>query len=151
MIRQKSALLSVLILILAPFVWSQTRNSRVTLKGTVSEATLLSNNDLHVWLQNGSSGSEVCLGSADFLDSQGVLPRVGDNVEVTGARVGNGSLLAATSLQMGGKTVTLRRALTSTPAGQDCPNCGGYNCGHHGCGYGHHGCNHYHGHCCDDD
>jgi hypothetical protein len=151
MIRKRSTLLSVVILMLTAFAWSQTQSGTVTLKGTVSEATLLSNNDLHVWLQNGSSGSEVCLGSADFLDTQGVLPRVGDNVEVTGIRVGNGSLLAATSLEMGGKTVMLRRGPASSPTRPDCPNCGGYQCGHHGCGYDHHGCNHHHGHCCDDD
>jgi hypothetical protein len=76
------------------------------------------------------------------------LPRVGDSVEVTGIRAGNGSLLVANSLQMGAKTVTLRRAT----ARQDCPDCGGYNCSHHNCGYLHHGCDHgHHRHCCDHE
>ena len=46
-----NTLLFALLLILAPFVRSQTQNGTVTLKGIVSETTLLSNNDLHVWLQ----------------------------------------------------------------------------------------------------
>jgi hypothetical protein len=142
--RKRSALLSVLILILIPFVWSQTQTSKVTLKGTVSETTLLSNNDLHVWLQNGRLGSEVCLGPASLLDDQGVLPHVGESIEVTGTRVGNGSFLVANSLEMAGKTIALRR----DPVRQDYPNCAEYNCGHH-CGW-HHGCNHC-GHCCDHD
>lgn len=145
MIGKRDRFLLVLVLFLVPIVWSQAQNDTVTLKGTVSESTLLSNNDLHVWLQDGRTGSEVCLGPATFLDSQGVLPRVGDRVEVTGTRAANGSLLVANSLQMGSKSVTLRR----TSAGQDCPNCQGYHCGHHDCGGYHHGCNHDHrGHCC---
>lgn len=143
-----STLLFALLLILAPFVRSQTQNGTVTLKGIVSETTLLSNNDLHVWLQGDRAGSEVCLGPARFLDDQGFLPGVGDSIEVTGTHVGNGSLLVATSLQKGGKTLTLRRA----SATQGCPDCGGHNCGHHGCGGYHQGCNHdHHGHCCDHE
>jgi len=73
---------------------------------------------------------------------------VGDSIEVTGTRVGNGSLLVANFLQMGGKTLTLRRASTT----QGCPDCGGHNCSHHDCGGYHHGCNHdHHGHCCDHE
>ncbi len=114
----------------------------------MSETTLLSNNDLHVWLQGDRVGSEVCLGSSRFLDDQGFLPGVGDSIEVTGTRVGNGSLLVANFLQMGGKTLTLRRASTT----QGCPDCGGHNCSHHDCGGYHHGCNHdHHGHCCDHE
>ncbi len=148
MISKRSALLSVLILILVPIVWPQPQNNTVTLKGTISETTLLSNDDLHVWLQNDRAGSEVCLGPASFLDDQGLLPHVGDSVEVTGTPVANGSLLVANSLEMGGKTVMLRRA----SARQDCPNCGRYNCGHHDCGHYRHGCDHFHhGHCCDHE
>jgi hypothetical protein len=143
-----NTLLFALLLILAPFVRSQTQNGTVTLKGIVSETTLLSNNDLHVWLQSDRTGSEVCLGPARFLDDQGFLPGVGDSIEVTGTRVGNGSLLVANSLQMGGKTLTLHRASTT----QGCPDCAGRNCGHHDCGGYHHGCNHdHHRHCCDHE
>jgi hypothetical protein len=139
-------LLFALLLILAPFVSSQTQNSPVTLKGVVSETSLLSNKDLHVWLQTERTGSEVCLGSSRFLDDQGFLPGVGDSIEVTGTHVGNGSLLVATSLKMGGKTLSLHRV----SATQGCPDCGGHNCGDHDCG--HHGCNHdHHGHCCDHE
>lgn len=142
-----NTLLLLLLLLLAPFVQSQTQNSTTTLKGTVSETTSLSNNDLHVWLQSDRAGSEVCLGPARFLDDQGFLPEVGDSIEVTGTRVGNGSLLVANSLQMGGRILTLHRA----SATQGCPDCG-HNCGHHDCGGYHHGCNHdHHGHCCDHE
>jgi len=148
MINKWNTLLFALILIVVPFVYPQTQSDTVTLKGTVSEITLLSNNDLHVWLQNGRTGSEVCLGPARFLDDQGVQPAVGDSIEVTGTRAGNGSLLVASSLQMGGKPLTLRR----TSATEGSPDCGGHNCGHHDCGGYHHGCNHdHHGHCCDHD
>ncbi len=143
-----NTLLFVLLLILAPFVRSQTQNGAVTLKGIVSETTLLSNNDLHVWLQNDRVGSEVCLGSSRFLEDQGFLPGVGDSIEVTGTRTGNGPLLVATSLQKGGKT--LRLPGTSQPLGS--PGANGHNCSHHDCGGYHHGCNHdHHGHCCDHE
>lgn len=136
MIRKRAPLYSILILVLIPFAWSQTQTNTVTLKGTVAETTLLSNNDLHVWLQSDRLGSEVCLGSANLLDDQGLRPQAGDTIEVTGVRVGNGSLLVADSLQMAGKTVTLRRASAS----QDCPNCGCGHCGHHSNGRCNHGC-----------
>ena len=141
-------LLFAILFILAPFVRSQTQDDTVTLKGTVSETAFLSNNDLHVWLQSDRAGSEVCLGPARFLDARGFLPGVGDSIEVTGTRVGNGSLLVANSLQMGGRTLTLHRASVT----QGCPDCGGHNCSHHDCGGYHHGCNHdHHGHCCDHE
>ena len=98
-----NTLLLALLLILTPFVCSQTQGSTINLKGTVSETTLLSNNDLHIWLQSDRAGSEVCLGPARFLDDQGLLPAVGDSIEVTGTRVGNGSLLVATSLKRGAR------------------------------------------------
>lgn len=145
MADHRKALPLGLILMIVPFVWSQTSSESVTLKGTVGETTLLSNNDLHIWLQNGSTGSEVCLGPAQFLKDQGLLPGVGEIVEVTGIHVGNRGVLRANSLQMGGKTLTLDR----TFAGQGCPDCGDHNCGRHDCGTSHHGCDHgHHGHCC---
>ena len=93
------------------------------------------------------SDLKCCLGSSGFLGDQGFRPRVGDSIEVTGTHVGNGSFLVANSLQMGGKTLTLRRASTT----QGCPDCGGHNCSHYDCGY-HHGCNNdHHGQCCDHE
>jgi hypothetical protein len=149
MIRERDTFLLVLILVLVPIVWSQTQNDLVTLKGTVSETTFLSNNDLHVWLQGERAGSEVCLGPARFLNDQGLMPGVGDTIEVTGRRVGNGSLLVADSLQMRGKTLPLSRASATT----GCHDCSGHDCGDHDCGgYHHHGCGHHHsGHCCDHE
>jgi len=61
MTDRKKALLLGLILMVVPLVWSQTSSDSVTLKGTVGETTLLSNHDLHIWIQNGNTGSEVCL------------------------------------------------------------------------------------------
>ena len=148
MTHQRNALLLGLVLMIVPFVWGQTSSDSVTLKGTVGETTLLSNDDLHIWLQNGRTGSEVCLGPAQFLKDQGLLPGIGDTVEVTGVRVGNRGVLRANSLQLGGKTLTLDR----TFAGQGCPDCGGRNCRHHDCAAHHHGCNHEHQeHCCDHE
>ena len=141
-------LLFALLLILAPFARSQMQSATVTLKGIVSETTLLSNNDLHVWLQNDRVGSEVCLGSSHFLEDQGFLPGVGDSIEVTGTRTGNGSLLVATSLQKGGKT--LRLLGTSRPLGSPGAN-GHCCCGNEDCGSSGHHCNHHHGHCCDHE
>lgn len=147
----RHALLLALILAFTPLLPSQTQNDTVTLKGTVGETTLLSNNDLHVWLQNGKSGSEVCLGPERYLASQGLVPAVGDTIQVSGARVGNGALLVASALEMQGKTLNLRASQNppaSGSAGGPCPGggcgCGGYGCG--GCGHhsGHCGC----GHCC---
>ena len=146
MIGKRNALLLALILILTPFVWSQTQSDAVTLKGVVGETTLLSNNDLHVWLQGDRAGSEVCLGAARFLEDQGFLPAVGDRIEVTGTRVGNGSLLVADSLQMGSKNLRLR----GTSAVPGCPGCRGHHCGYRDCGGCGHHCNH-HGHCCDHE
>ncbi len=146
MIGKRITLLLALILILTPFVWSQTQSDVVTLKGLVGETTLLSNNDLHVCLQGDRAGSEVCLGPARFLEDQGVLPAVGDRIEVTGPRVGNGSLLVADSLQMGGKNLKLRGAA----AIPDYPGCTGHHCACGDCGGCGHHCNH-HGHGCDHE
>ncbi len=145
---KRSTLLFALLLMLAPFVRAQAQNGTVSLKGTVSETTLLTNNSLHVWLQSDRAGSEVCLGSSRFLEDQGFLPKVGDSIEVSGMRVGNGSLLVADSLQMGGKTLALRR-VSGSPG---CPDCGGYGCRRHNCGGYHRGCNHGgYGHGCDHE
>jgi hypothetical protein len=150
MIR-RNTLVIALILAFTSFLQCQTQNDAVTLKGTVGETTLLSNNDLHVWLQSGRSGSEVCLGPERFLASQGAVPAVGDSIEVTGVRVGNGSLLVASALEMRGKTLNLRAAQdppASGSAGGPCPG-GGCGCGGYGCGgYGHHCGHHGDGHCC---
>ena len=150
MLHRKTVLIA-LILVFAPLLQSQTQNSAVTLKGTVGETTLLSNNDLHVWLQNGRSGSEVCLGPERFLASQGLVPAVGDTIEVTGARLGNGSLLVASALEMRGKTLSLHASpdpSASGSAGGPCPG-GGCGCGGYGCGgYSHHCGHHGSGHCC---
>ena len=142
-------LLFVLLLIFAPFARSQTQDDTVTLKGVVSETTLLSNNDLHVWLQNDRIGSEVCLGPSSFLEDHGFLPGVGDSIEITGARVRNGSLLAANSLQMGGKTLKL----SGDSRTSRCPGCcDGQNCGHDcggcNCGTYQHHRNRHHGYHC---
>jgi hypothetical protein len=147
--KTSTLLFALLLVILAPFVFSQAQNATVTLKGIVSETTLLSNNDLHVWLQNDRVGSEVCLGSSRFLEGQGFLPGVGDSIEVTGTRTGNGSLLVATSLQKGGKTLSLpgtSQPLSSPGANHHCC-CGNNDCGSDG----HHCSHHHHGHCCDHD
>jgi hypothetical protein len=144
----RKALLLGLILMIIPFAWAQASGGTETMKGTVGETTLLSTNDLHIWLQNGSTGSEVCLGPVQFLRDQAFLPGTGDTVEVTGVRVGRRGVLRANTLQMGGKTLTLDHAV----AGQGCPDCGGHHCGHHGCGTYHHGCDQgHHGHCCDHE
>lgn len=143
-----NTLLIVILFALAPVLYSQTQDGTVALKGVVSETTLLSSNDLHIWLQGEHGGSEVCLGSARFLDTQGFLPAVGDTIGVKGAHVGSGSLLVASSVQMGGKTLTLRR----TSATQSCPDCGGHSRAHSDCGGYHHGCNRdHHGHCRDHE
>ncbi|HLI62351.1 MAG TPA: hypothetical protein VKV05_03045 [Terriglobales bacterium] len=153
----RNTLLIALILAFTVFLHAQTQtqNDTVTLKGTVGETTLLSNNDLHVWLQSGRSGSEVCLGPERFLESQGLVPAVGDSIEVTGVRVGNGSLLVASALEMRGKTLNLRASQgppASSSGGGPCPGCGcgGYGCGGYGCGGRH--CGHCgYGHCCDHE
>lgn len=148
MICRRNALLLALVLITVPFLWSQTSSDSVTLKRTVGETTLLSNKDFHIWLQNGATDSEVCLGPAQFLRDQGAMPNTGDTVEVTGTWVGNRGVLRADTLQIGGRTLSLAR----TYAGGGCPGCGGHNCGYHGCGAYHHGCGHGHqGHCCDHE
>jgi len=144
MTHQRNTLL-VLILVLVPLLWSQEPSDSVTLKGRVGETTLLSNNDLHIWLQNGNSGSEVCLGQAQVLRDQGLLPDVGDTLEVTGTRIGNRGVLRANTLQMAGKILVLDR----TCAGRVCPGCDGHNCNHRNCGAYGHACNHgHHGHYC---
>ena len=148
MADHRKTLLLGLILMLVPIVWSQTSSDSVTMKGIVGEKTLLSNNDLHIWLQNGHIGSEICLGPVQFLKDQGFLPDIGDMVEVTGIRVGNRSVLRADTLQMGNKTLTLDH----TFAGGGCPGCCGHNCNCQDGGAYHHGCNHgHHGHCCDHE
>jgi len=147
MISKRNMLLLALVLIFTPFILSQAQTGRITLRGSVTETTLLSNNNLHVWLQSDRDVSEVCLGPTRFLDTQGFVPSVGDNIEVTGTRVGNGSLFVADSLQMGGRTLALRGASVAS----GCPGCSGYNCMHHDCAGYDHGCNHHHGHCCDHD
>lgn len=146
MVSKKNLLLLALILALATLVWSQAQSDTVTLKGVVGETTLLSNNDLHVWLQDGRAGSEVCLGPARFLEGQGLLPAVGDRIEVTGKRVANGSLLVAGSLQMSGKNLQLRGRSDAA----DYAGCRGHNCayGYGNCGDCGHHCNHHQGHCC---
>lgn len=148
MTNGKKAFLLGLILVVVPIVWGQTSSDSVTLKGTVGETTLLSNNDLHIWVQTGNTGSEVCLGPSQVLRNQGLLPNPGDTVEVTGIRVGNRGVLRASSLQIAGKTV----ALDHTFAAKSCRGCGDHNCDHHDCGSSHHGCDHGHyGHCCDHE
>jgi len=148
MTDRKKVLLLGLILMVVPLVRSQIPSDSVTLKGTVGETTLLSNNDLHIWIQNGNTGSEVCLGPSQLLRDQGFLPSIGDTVEVSGTRVGNRGVLRANSLQMGGRTLALDRSA----AGQNCPNCADHDCGHHDCGAYHHGCEHgHHGRCCDHE
>ena len=135
--KTSTLLFALLLIILAPFVRAQAQNATVTLKGIVSETTLLSNNDLHVWLQNDRVGTEVCLGSSRFLEDQGFLPGVGDSIEVTGTRIGNGPLLVATSLQKRGKTLSLPR--TSQPL--DSPGANGHCCcGNDACGRDAHHC-----------
>lgn len=143
--------LVALTLTLAPLLHSQAQPSATTLKGTVSETTLLSNNNLHVWLQAEGTGSEVCLGPEGFLADQGLVPAVGDRIEVTGVRVGNGSLLVANSLEFRGKALNLRRAQPAQAQGSPCANggCGCGSCGSGGCG--HHGGHHGYGHCCDHE
>ena len=47
--------------------------------------------------------NSLLFGSSRFLDDQDFLPGVGDSIEVSGTHVGNGSLLVANSLQMGGR------------------------------------------------
>ena len=138
MTNRQNAFLLGLILAVVPLVWSQTSNDSVTLKGTVGGTTLLYNDDLHIWVQNGNTGSEVCLGPSKLLKDQGLLPNIGDTVEVTGMRVGNRGVLRANSLQIGGKALALDHGF----AARGCPGCGGY---HHGCDHGHHG------HCCDHE
>ena len=148
MTHQQKVLLLGLILMVAPLVWSQTSGDSVTLKGTVGETTLLSNNDLHIWVQNGNTGSEVCLGPSQLLKDQGLLPNIGDTVEVTGMRVGNRGVLRANSLQIGGKTLALDHSF----AAKRCPSCADHTCDHQDCGGYHHGCDHrHHGHCCDHE
>ena len=145
MMGQRYALPFALILLLVPLVQSQSQNSTVTLQGTVAETTLLSNGDLHVWLQGEQRGLEVCLGPQGFLQDHALVPSVGDAIEVTGTRVGNGSLLIAASLQMGGKSLGLR----GTPATTGCSGCNPHGCGHHGCGCVGNQCDHHHcGNCC---
>lgn len=151
---QGNVLLIGLILILVPLLQSQTPSDAVVLKGTVSETTVLSTNDFHVWLQGERSGSEVCLGSKRFLENQGLLPAVGNSIEVTGVRVGNGSLLVASSLQMGGTTIKLRTSQEAQASSNLCPNGGCCGCGCSGYasqGNGHHCDHHGYGQCCDHE
>jgi hypothetical protein len=130
-----TALAFFLFLFLAPLAQTQTQSDDATLRGTVGEATQLSNGDLHVWLETPSGGgSEVCLGSGRFLEDQGFLPSVGDAIEITGVRAGGRSLLIANSLQIRGKTLTL----SGTKTMADCPGCASHDCGGHDCG--HHNC-----------
>ena len=129
-------LVFILFLFLAPLVQAQTQNDAVTLRGTVGEVTRLSSGHLHVWLETSTGGgSEVCLGSERFLEDQGLLPGIGESIEIMGTRAGGRSLLIANSLQIRGKTLTL----SGTKTMADCPGCashacGGHNCGHHNCG-----------------
>jgi hypothetical protein len=133
-----------LIPFLVILVWSQPQSSSVTLNGIVAETTLLSNNDLHIGLQDGPKGTEVCLGSVRILQLQNLLPTVGDRIEVTGTSVGNGPLLMANSLQIGDRHVRLRGPSDATGrAGCATNGCGSDDCG----ACGHHG-NHHHGDCC---
>lgn len=148
MIGNRHIFLFVIIFFFAPFVWCQVQPDTITLRGTGSDATVLSNNTLHVWMQGEQEGSEVCLGPKRFLENEGFRPGVGDNIEVTGVRVGDGSLLVANSLQMGGKTLALRTMQAAGPRANG--GCGG-GCGGGGCvGYEHHWNHHPCGHCCDD-
>lgn len=149
MASTKNQILLALILLFAIPLCCQTSSTAVTLAGLVGETWLLSNNNLHVWVQNGQNASEVCLGSASFLQKQGVVPHVGDRIEVTGTRLAGGSLLVASSLQIGNKNLQLRQASGTFR----CSGCQGDGCGY-GCAYGDcDGCAHqgssHHGHCCD--
>jgi hypothetical protein len=145
MMGRRHAFPFALILLLVPLVHSQTQSSTLILQGTVAETTLLSSGDLHVWLQGEQAGLEVCLGPERFLEDHALLPSVGDAIEVTGTRVGNGSLLIATSLQMGSKSLGLR----ATPATRGCWGCDGHGCGHHSCGSRGDQCDHHrYGNCC---
>lgn len=148
MTGKKITLLFALMMFLAPFVQCQTQSDTMTMKGRVGEETLLYNNDLHVWLQNGHAGSEVCLGSERFLEDRDFRPAVGDLIEVTGTRAGNGSLLVGNSLQIGGKTLKLAGASAATGCAGWCGHCSGqhYTCCHDRECYRHH-----HGHCCDHE
>ncbi len=151
---QRNLLLFAFIFALTTFLQSQTQNDTVTLKGIVGETTLLSNNDLHVWLQGERAGSEVCLGSERLLESQGLLPAVGDTIEVRGERAGNGSLLVASSMEMRGKILNLRGSQNPPASGSSGSACagGGCGCGGHGCaGDGHHCGHHGYGRCCGHD
>ena len=145
MMGLRHALPFALILLVVPFVQSQTRSSTVILQGTVAETTLLSNSDLHVWIQGEQAGLEVCLGPKSFLEDHALVPSVGDAIEVTGTLVGNGSLLIATSLHMGSTSLGLR----GTPATRGCSGCNNHGCGYHGCGSRGNQCYHHHyGNCC---
>jgi len=145
MAGQRRAFPFALILLLVPFVQSQTQSSTVILDGTVAETILLSNSDLHVRLQGEQTGLEVSLGPKRFLGEHALVPSVGDAIEVTGTLVGNGSLLIATSLHMGGRSLRLRR----TPATSGCSGCKGHGCSHHSCGSHGDRCGHHrYGNCC---
>lgn len=149
-------LLSVAVVATASILFAQSQSSAnmkspVSLQGTVKEVTHPAPYETHVLLQTKGGTQEICLGDSRFLDENGLSPKTGDAIEVTGftSRTEDGTLVVANSLQEGSRNLKLRNAGGSPRRYEDRRGwyCDRYCDDHdnHGSSHDHHS---GHRHCC---
>jgi hypothetical protein len=92
---------------------SQAKSSDVSLQGTVKEVTHPEPQETHVLLQTNGGTQEIYLGDSRFLDENGLSPKAGSTIEVTGFadRTEDGSLFIANTLKQEGRKLKLWNAM----------------------------------------
>jgi hypothetical protein len=142
--KPKVAVVFGLVLLFSPLLcWAQTQLV-TTIRGTVKRVSHPNGTGTHVWLDNAGKTQEVCLGDTRFLQENGVVPKLGDVVEVTGGN--DGRVFVANAVRAGGRTLDLQAG--SAAVGTYSHHHSQHDCddrhheGHHDCGHG----DHHHGH-----
>lgn len=126
------------LLVFSVLCWSEA--SPTTIRGTVKEVSHTGDTGTHVWLNSGGKEQEVCLGDSRVLRENGLVPKIGDVVEVTGVK--GGRVFVADMMRVGGRTLDLQPSNAASYTHHRCGyDCGDHNDGHHHCSHGdrHHG------------
>lgn len=140
--KRQVVLLILFVVVAAIILYAQKASDMLTVQGTVKEVIQPGGRGYHVLINDGAKDFEVCLGRSDFLEQNGLLPKVGDRLEVKGRTVGSGArqMLMAESVKQGDRVITLPNRSSMHPTAGCCE--------HMDCGSGHYMGHAHHGHHC---